>query len=136
MSIKVLKLTETKWPDLGDLQIKNVKIYYSANNNPNHRNKSSNCGRCLCHSVTSFTPISDSVVVIIARMTQKMLNMSQVYVPPSDRTKTEVEHFNIEIQQALDSTNNGDTPIIIGDIGKGQVEDIFGKYGFVLNGRG
>lgn len=134
MSIKILGLSETRWIGSGESQIKNTKTYYSGNNDPNHRNGVAIVvDKSLCQSVTSFTPISDRVVMITVKMSQGLLNIVQVYAPTSDKTEEEVEHFYNEVQQALDSTNNRDTTIIMGDfnskIGKGEVEDIVGQYG-------
>lgn len=71
-SIKILRLSEIRWPDSCELQIQNNEIYYSGNNDPNVRNGITIVvNKTLFESVNSFISISDWVVMIIVSMTKK-----------------------------------------------------------------
>lgn len=142
LEVNIMGLSETRWPDQGEMLFEQSKIYYSGNNEQQHRNGVAIVvHRNLKHLVTSFTPISDRVIMIRIKTTQRTLNIIQVYAPTADKVEEEIDQFYDDVQQALDITKNRDITIIMGDfnakIGKGRVDDIIGDFGLgIRNERG
>lgn len=65
LEVNIMGMSETRWPDQGEMLFEQSKIYYSGNNEQQHRNGVAIVvHRNLKHLVTNFTPISDRVIMI------------------------------------------------------------------------
>lgn len=116
LNVNIMGLSETRWPNTGELNIKNTKIYYSGNDSSQHWNgvaiaMEENLSRC----VTGFVPISDRVIMIRMERTGGNMNIIQTYAPTADKDEDEVEQFYNDVQKALDTTKSRDITVVMGD---------------------
>ncbi|XP_030753190.1 craniofacial development protein 2-like [Sitophilus oryzae] len=108
LDINILGISETRWPNSGQIKVDDSTLYYSGNDSASHPN---GVGVLLDArtgpSVLNFIPMSDRAMMIQLKVTPKNLNILQV-------RKNEIT-------------------FILGDfnakVGKGKSEDVVGDYG-------
>ncbi|XP_049786262.1 craniofacial development protein 2-like [Schistocerca cancellata] len=134
LKINILGVSETRWPDSGEMTIDNMKVYYSGNSDSQHRN---GVGIILdeyaSKSAKSILPISDRVISLHLQTKQTNINLIQIYAPTADKDQEEIGKFYEELTQAIGTSKSRDIIIIMGDfnakIGEGSEGDLIGPFG-------
>ena len=134
LKIGILGVSEMWWPLSGKRNINNHVVYYSGNEDKNHRN---GVGIIITKniegSVINFVPFSDRLMLLQLKGNPININLIQAYAPTADKSEIEIERFYEDLKELLKITKSGEVTIILGDfnakIGKGRVENIVGEYG-------
>lgn len=134
LNIDILGISDTRWPDSGQLNTTNGIMYFSGNDETHHRNGVAILvARNVIPSVIGFTPISDRIILLQLQTNKAKVNIIQIYAPTADKPDEEIELFYDNLQSVLSSTKTRDATIIIGDfnakIGKGRCDKYVGEYG-------
>lgn len=134
LKINIMGLSETRWPNSGEISMNGMKIYYSGNNDTYHWNGVTIIiDKITNQTVAIFMPISDRVMTIQLQTNQAKINIIQVYAPTADKSEDEVEQFYNEVEQAMDIAKPKDITIVMGDlnakIGKGSEGEYIGEFG-------
>lgn len=134
LKINMLGVSDVQWTGSGKCPTKNGTMYFSGNNNPNHRyGVAIIVDKVIDKSVIGFTPLSDRVMMLKLQASPTAVNVIQVYAPTADKSDQEIETFYEELREALQTTKNHELTIILGDfnakVGQGEVENCVGKFG-------
>lgn len=134
MEIKVLGVSEMRWPGSGSCDINEHRVYYSGTSNGQYQ---SGVGiivsKTIAECVTNIVPISERVMLLQINALPAQLNIIQVYAPTTDHSDEEVAEFYSQITDVLQQLSKKDLTILMGDfnakIGRGSEGDIIGHYG-------
>lgn len=146
LNVDILGISETRWTDSGSFPTNNGMIYYSGNNDINHRNHRNGVAvivsKRLLPFIRNFTPVSDRLIFLQLQINATVkLNILQTYAPTADKSDEEIESFYQQIEQILKSIKSRDVTVILGDfnakIGQGKSGKYVGEYGLgIRNERG
>lgn len=100
LKIDILGVAETWWPDVGKCVTQGKVLFYSGNQDKNHRK---GVGiiipEKISSSIINFLPHSDRIALLKLKAHPVNLNIIQVYAPTSDAPEDEVEGFYEELRQ-------------------------------------
>lgn len=134
LKMDILGVSEVRWPNSGRIQSNSYAVYYSGNDQPQHRNGVAIIlSQKIDKSVIAFIPHSDRTMLIKLKSHPVNINLIQIYAPTADKPDIEIRNFYREIKELLRHTKPSEVIIIMGDfnakIGEGEVENVVGKYG-------
>lgn len=138
LKINILGVSETRWLNTGQLQTNNSIIYYSGNNDNQHRHGVAIIvDKESTRAVEGFIPISERVMILQLRTAHTKLNLIQVYAPTVNGSEEEIETFYQQIEEALKITKQREITIVMGDlnakIGQGKAGKFVGEQGSPRN---
>lgn len=142
LKIDVVGMSDTRWIGSGELSTENGRVYYSGNDDTQHRyGVAVILDRNVVKSVTGFIPMSERVMLLQLMTTHGKLNLIQIYAPTADKNEEELENFYSDLQKTLRLTASRDITVVMGDfnakIGEGRCDSTVGQYGLgVRNERG
>lgn len=134
LNIKILGISEMRWPGSGQCRIDEHQVYYSGTNTNAHQHGVG----IIVHKnvekhVKSFTPISERTLLLQINASPVPINIIQVYAPTADKTKEEVEEFYSEITNVYSRLPKHHLTVIMGDfnakIGNGGEGEYVGPHG-------
>lgn len=134
LGINILGISETRWPNSGQIKTGDATLFYSGNDSRNHEN---GVGILLDSktslSVLNFIPISDRAMMVQLKATPMNVNIIQVYAPTADKPEAEIKAWYSQIKQLLSYTRKTEITFVLGDfnakVGRGRSEDVVGEYG-------
>ncbi|VEN57771.1 unnamed protein product [Callosobruchus maculatus] len=134
LKVDILGVSEVRWPNSGRIQSNSYTVYYSGNDLQQHSNGVAVIlSQSIDKSVVTFVPHSDRAMLIKLKSHPVDINLIQVYAPTADKTDMDIRNFYNDIKELLRHTKPSEVIIIMGDfnakIGKGEVENVVGKYG-------
>ncbi len=137
MGIDVLGVSEVRWSGSGERSTSSHTIYYSGNDDVNHRNGVAVIvSKAAKYTVKNFVPLSDRVMILQFDSKPVSMNVIQVYAPTTDADDDAVEAFYAEVKNALRLTKAHEVNIVMGDfnakIGRGSVGGVIGMFGLIL----
>ena len=105
LKIGILGVSEMWWPLSGKRNINNHVVYYSGNEDKNHRNE---VGIIITKniegSVINFVPFSDRLMLLQLKSNPININLIQAYAPTADKSEIEIERFYEELKELLKIT--------------------------------
>lgn len=134
LNVQIMGISETWWPNTGQLTIQNHEVYYSGNNDPKHRNGvgiivTQEIKKC----VKSFIPRSDRMLLLQLHSTPVNVNIIQVYAPTAEKSDELIEEFYDQLKDLMKLVKNNEVTIIMGDfnakVGNESEDEIVGRYG-------
>lgn len=134
MDIKIMGVSEMRWPGSGSCDISEHRVYYSGTSNGQYQS-GVGCivAKTVAECVTNFVPVSERVMLLQINALPVQLNIIQVYAPTTDHSDEEVAEFYTQITGILQQLPKKELTIIMGDfnakIGRGAEGDIIGHYG-------
>lgn len=134
LNIKILGISEMRWPGRGRTIVDGHTIYYSGDEGRENRN-----GVAIIFDGETARSVNNVVLhsdrVIMTQLTTDKINMNiiQVYAPTCEHDEEEVEKFYEELEEVLNMIKNNEVIIIMGDmnakIGEGQEGYYVGSHG-------
>uniref|UniRef100_A0A8D8W1T6 Craniofacial development protein 2 n=1 Tax=Cacopsylla melanoneura TaxID=428564 RepID=A0A8D8W1T6_9HEMI len=134
MNIEIMGIAEMRWPDSGETQIEDHRVYYSGKNDGSHEHGvgvivSSNVAKC----VTNFSPISERVMLLQIQANPINVNIIQVYAPTADKVDEEAIELYQAINKITEKIPKHEVLIIMGDfnakLGAGIKTQYIGAHG-------
>ncbi|XP_045471740.1 craniofacial development protein 2-like [Harmonia axyridis] len=134
LNIDIMGVSETRWPNSGEIAIRDHIVFYSGNNDPLHWNGVGIIiNKMLKPYVRSFVPYSDRMALIQLNSTPRNINIIQIYAPTADKDDDVIEDFYEQLSQLMKYTKSNEVTMINGDfnakVGRGREDDIIGDYG-------
>ncbi|XP_060527005.1 craniofacial development protein 2-like [Cylas formicarius] len=134
LQIKILGLSEVRWPGTGTHRTKNGVLYYSGGGDPKHQyGVAVFISSELEKSVIDFIPLGERVMLLRLLTTHRVMNVVQAYAPTGDKSDEVVEDFYSTLEEAMKITKQGELIIVLGDfnakIGKGADGEVCGDQG-------
>lgn len=134
LSIDIMGISEMRWTDSGQCIINDHQIYYSGNNEGEHRDGVGIIlSEHLAKHVISFSPVSDRIMVVRIDSLPVRTNIIQVYAPTADKPDETIEAFYSDLTNTLRKLPKNDITLIIGDfnakIGQGRCGEVIGPFG-------
>ncbi|KAI5732155.1 hypothetical protein M8J77_022354 [Diaphorina citri] len=142
LNLSILGISEMRWSGTGQRVINNHTVYYSGNDDTNHRNGVAVIlEKNVARSVKNVIPYSDRMILVQIETTKVNTNIIQVYAPTSTAEDEEIESFYEDMNYLMRQLKNNDITIVMGDlnakIGQGKQDSIVGDFGLgVRNERG
>ena len=85
------------------------------------------------NTLLGYNPVTERIISVRLNGKQRNVTIIQVYSPTSQAEDDEIEKFYANLQSTIESTNNRDILIIMGDfyakLGKGSATKLIGPYG-------
>jgi exonuclease III len=134
LDIDILGVAETWWPGAGVCNTGGGALYYSGNQDRNHRRGVGIIvSESLKNCIIDFIPYSDRIALMRVNARPTNLNIIQIYAPTADAPDEEMEIFYEQIKEMLKLTKKHEINIIMGDfnsrIGKERYGDLVGPFG-------
>uniref|UniRef100_A0A8D8SH15 Craniofacial development protein 2 n=1 Tax=Cacopsylla melanoneura TaxID=428564 RepID=A0A8D8SH15_9HEMI len=116
MHIEIMGISEMRWPNSGEMQVENHKIYYSGKNDGVHEYGvgvivSPTVAKC----VTNFTPVSERIMLLQIQASPINISILQVYAPTADKEEEEVVELYQEINKIIEKIPKHEILIVMGD---------------------
>ncbi|XP_030760327.1 uncharacterized protein LOC115885517 [Sitophilus oryzae] len=88
LDINILGISETRWPNSGQIRVDDSTLYYSGNDSASHPNGVGILWDARTGpSVLNFIPMSDRAMMIQLKATPRNLNILQVYAPTQNQKR-------------------------------------------------
>lgn len=134
LQIKILGLSEVRWPGSGKQDTENGVIYYSGGDGPGHQyGVAIMIAAELSKSVLDFIPLGERVMLLKLNTSRRTMNIIQAYAPTNDRSDDLVEDFYNTLGEAMTLTKKGEITVVLGDfnakLGSVAEEGVTGEYG-------
>lgn len=134
LHVQIMGLSETRWPDAGECTIQDHWVYYSGNNDPDHRNGVGIIiNKNIKSALKSFIPVSDRIIMIKLHAFPMDINIIQIYAPTAEKEDIIVEEFYEQLETLIKQNKKHEITIVLGDfnakIGQGRHSDIVGNFG-------
>lgn len=134
LNVDILGISESRWPGSGRVIQDDSVVYYSGNDEPQHRNGvASIVKKNIAHSVKNVVALSDRAIMLQLAGSPMDITLIQVYAPTADKEEQLVEEFYEQIKQLLKCTKSRDVCVVMGDfnskIGKGKQGNSVGNFG-------
>ncbi|XP_049794555.1 craniofacial development protein 2-like [Schistocerca nitens] len=114
MSIKIMGISEMRWPGSGSCNIKEHRIYYSGTCNGQYK---SGVGfivlKAIAECVNNCVPVLERVILLQISTLPAQLNIIEVYAPTTDHSDEEVAECYSQISGVLQHLPKKDLTIII-----------------------
>lgn len=134
LKIKILGLSEVRWPGTGRHRTQNGVLYFSGGDDPKHQyGVGVLISSELERSVIDFITFGDRVILLKLLTSHRTMNIIQAYAPTCDKSDDMIEEFYSDLEKAMCLTKKGEITIVLGDfnakIGKNATKEISGHYG-------
>uniref|UniRef100_A0A8D8YBA7 Craniofacial development protein 2 n=3 Tax=Cacopsylla melanoneura TaxID=428564 RepID=A0A8D8YBA7_9HEMI len=133
LNLKVLGVSEMRWPGASYCDIGDHRIYYSGVPSKYEHGVGIIIHKLVAQNVSNFVPVNERLMLVQVNANPVNVNIIQVYAPTSDYSETEIDNFYAQVNKVVQSIPKKEVRIILGDfnakIGKGRSGNHVGPHG-------
>lgn len=133
LNLKVLGVSEMRWPGASYCDIGDHRIYYSGVPSKYEHGVGIIIHKSVAQNVSNFVPVNERLMLVQVKANPANINILQVYAPTSDYSETEIDNFYAQVSKVVNNIPKKEIQIILGDfnakIGKGRSGNYVGPHG-------
>uniref|UniRef100_A0A8D8VL77 Craniofacial development protein 2 n=2 Tax=Cacopsylla melanoneura TaxID=428564 RepID=A0A8D8VL77_9HEMI len=132
LNIKVLGVSEMRWPGASYCDIEDYRVYYSGQPKDEIYGVGIIMHKSVTQNVSNFVPVDERMMLVQIKATPVNVTIVQIYAPTTEYPN-EVDQFYLHVSQLIKNIPKHEVLIVMGDfnakVGKGRVGNSIGPHG-------